>query len=133
VTDPVRSRPLYDLVLTHAGFTSKGHDVDWAGWGLGDKRYPCITILQARGLNAGRPHDRYAPGLHHFALRAKSPADVDALFAKLASFGADILDPPRFYPDYGEGYYALFFADPDGLKIEYVHTTDAAEMRRPQA
>jgi phosphatidylethanolamine-binding protein (PEBP) family uncharacterized protein len=28
---------------------------------------------------------------------------------------------PADYPDYGTGYYALFFADPDGLKLEFVH------------
>lgn len=32
-----------------------------------------------------------------------------------------ILDAPAEYPRYGAGYYAVFFADPDGLKLEYVH------------
>jgi glyoxylase I family protein len=32
-----------------------------------------------------------------------------------------ILDPPTEYPAYGAGYYAVFFADPDGLKLEFVH------------
>ena len=27
-------------------------------------------------------------------------------------------DPPADYPSYGEGYYAVFFTDPDGLKLE---------------
>jgi predicted enzyme related to lactoylglutathione lyase len=40
--------------------------------------------------------------------------DVDALYRKLKKFGAEILDPPADYPDYGSGYYAVFFADPDG-------------------
>ena len=29
-----------------------------------------------------------------------------------------VVDPPADYPDYGEGYYAVFFLDPDGLKLE---------------
>jgi len=51
-------------------------------------------------------------------------ADVDALYAKLLAFGATILDAPSHYPRYneGRGYYAIFFADPDGLKLEYVWT-----------
>jgi catechol 2,3-dioxygenase-like lactoylglutathione lyase family enzyme len=40
-----------------------------------------------------------------------------ACFAPLAT----ILDPPTEYPAYGAGYYAVFFADPDGLKLEFVH------------
>ena len=129
VSDPVASRPLYELFLGHCGFTLKSAGDDWAGFGLGDKRYPCITLLQARGENAGRKHDRYTSGLHHLALRANSREDVDALHAKLVAFRATILDPPADYPDYGPGYYAVFFADPDGIKLEYVFTPPEAEVR----
>lgn len=129
VVDPEKSRPLYELFLAHCGFTLKSAGEDGAGFGLGDKRYPCISLLQARGDNAGRAHDRYTSGLHHLALRAKSREDVDTLYAKLAKFGATILDPPREYPDYGAGYYAVFFADPDGMKLEYVFTPPGAEVR----
>ena len=129
VIDPMKSRPLYELFLGHCGFTLKSAGEDWAGFGLGNKRYPCITLLQARGDNAGRKHDRYTSGLHHLALRARSREDVDALHAKLVQFGATILDPPREYADYGKGYYAVFFANPDGMKLEYVFTPPGAEAR----
>jgi len=46
--------------------------------------------------------------------------DVDALFGKLKTMGANILDAPQEYP-YVPGYYALYFADPDGMKLEYLH------------
>ena len=38
--------------------------------------------------------------------------------------GATILDPAAEYPQYnkGRGYYAVFFADADGLKLECVYT-----------
>jgi len=36
--------------------------------------------------------------------------------------GIAILDAPAEYPEYAPGYYAVFFADPDGLKLEFVHT-----------
>ena len=38
-----------------------------------------------------------------------------------APWGGTILDPPREYPHYVPGYYAVFFADPDGIKLELVH------------
>lgn len=129
VTDPATSRPLYELFLGHCGFTLKSAGAEWAGFGLADRRYPCITLLQARGENATRRHDRYSSGLHHLALRARSRADVDALHAKLIAFGAAILDAPKEYPDYGKGYYAVFFADPDGMKLEYAFTPPSAEVR----
>jgi glyoxylase I family protein len=122
VSDVARARPLYELFLTHAGFTSKGAGEDWAGWGLNGKRYPCVTLLAAKEMNAARMHDRYSPGLHHLALAARSREDVDALYDKVRAAGATILDTPAAYPEYGEGYYAVFFADPDGIKLEYVWT-----------
>ncbi len=35
--------------------------------------------------------------------------------------GITVLDPPAEYPEYGPQYYAVFFADPDGMKLEVVH------------
>ena len=65
--------------------------------------------------------DRYRVGLHHLALRAARRQDVDGFHAWLVGEGLPVLDPPAEYPQYGEGYYAVFFADPDGLKLELVH------------
>jgi glyoxylase I family protein len=31
------------------------------------------------------------------------------------------LDAPADYPQYWPVYYAVVFADPDGLKLEFVH------------
>lgn len=129
VSDPVKSRPLYELFLGHCGFTLKSAGETWAGFGHDGKRYPCITLLKAKGRNAARKHDRYSPGMHHLALRAKSRADVNALHRKLVKAGAKILDAPADYPDYGKGYYAVFFADRDGLKLEYAFTPPEGEVR----
>lgn len=54
VSDPAASRQLYELFLGHCGFTLKNAGEDWAGFGLGDKRYPCITLLKAKGRGAMR-------------------------------------------------------------------------------
>jgi catechol 2,3-dioxygenase-like lactoylglutathione lyase family enzyme len=85
-----------------------------------------IGVLRARGENAGRLHDRHSPGLHHLAWNAENRPDVDAMHALLQRIGATILDAPAEYPRYGRGYYAVFFADPDGLKLEYVHKPQLA-------
>ena len=61
-----------------------------------------------------------SPGLHHLAWAAESREDVDALHDLLRGIGATILDAPADYPRYGPTYYAVFFADPDGLKREFV-------------
>jgi predicted lactoylglutathione lyase len=39
---------------------------------------------------------------------------------KISAAGGKVTDPPKEY-DYLPGYYAVFFTDPDGLKLELVH------------
>lgn len=122
VRDPGASRPFYEAVLGFLAYVVS--DVYEYGFDM-DARdddgalIASIGILRARGENAARSHDRYASGLHHIAWNAASREDVDALHALLLNIGATILDPPAAYPRYGDGYYAVFFADPDGLKLEY--------------
>ena len=122
VKDAHASRPFYESVLGFMGYRladahPNGYDFD-----LRDGDFFCsIGILSARGEHAGRTHDRYSAGLHHIAWNAASREDVDAMHAHLLSIGANITDPPADYPKYGPGYYAVFFTDADGLKLEYVH------------
>jgi glyoxylase I family protein len=66
------------------------------------------------------PYDRYAVGVHHVALTATSREMVDAVAKWLDAVGATLESAPREY-DYSPGYYAVFFHDPDGLKLEVVH------------
>ena len=80
------------------------------------------SSVAVRLATSDRTHDRYSCGLHHLAWVAQSRDDVDRLHKLLVAMGATILDPPADYPQYRDGYYALFFADPDGLKLEFVHT-----------
>jgi len=122
VKDARASRAFYESVLGFMGYHladahANGYDFD-----LRDGEAFCsIGILSGRGENADRTHDRYSAGLHHIAWNAASREDVDAIYTHLLRIGASILDPPAAYPRYGPTYYAVFFADPDGLKLEYVH------------
>jgi len=65
-------------------------------------------------------HDRYSTGFHHLALNADSREQVDEFHRLLIANGAQVLDAPTDY-DFEPGYYAVFFSDPDGMKLELVH------------
>ncbi len=122
VRDPAASVGFYEAVLGFMGYVcvnthDRGFDFDLDG----AAGFASIGLVKAVGPNAERMHDRYSPGLHHVAWNAASRADVDALHTRLNEIGATILDAPADYPQYGPGYYAVFFADPDGLKLEYVY------------
>lgn len=121
VKDAHASRAFYESVLGFMGYKLSdsypiGYDFDCRD----GANFCSIGIRNASGSNADRTHDRYTSGLHHIAWNAASREDVDAMHTHLLSIGANITDPPADYPKYGPGYYAVFFTDADGLKLEYV-------------
>jgi glyoxylase I family protein len=68
----------------------------------------------------GTPYDRYAVGVHHVCFDAPSREVVDERARWIADQGAEIESGPAQY-DYTPGYYAVFFYDPDGIKLELLH------------
>ena len=121
VSDLARSKPFYELVLGFLGYRCVKSTAEVIVWDLTLADGVCGIAI--RPAHRPREHDRYTVGLHHFAWNADSRQDVDRLYDRLVKAGATILDAPAQYPQYGIGYYAVFFADPDGLKLEYVHYT----------
>ena len=67
----------------------------------------------------------YAPGLHHVAFAVETRADVDAVHRAAVAAGAEILHAPRLFPRYHPDYYATFFLDPDGFRVEVAAARDA--------
>jgi catechol 2,3-dioxygenase-like lactoylglutathione lyase family enzyme len=80
-----------------------------------------IAIRPTASEQQGATFDRYRVGLHHLALRAACREDVDRFHDWLVAEGLRVLDAPAEYPAYGQEYYAVFFSDPDGMKLELVH------------
>jgi glyoxylase I family protein len=81
-----------------------------------------IGLRQAPDPENGLPVDRYRVGLHHLCLEVSDNAALDAAAKRVRELGARITDGPREFPEYRSGYHALFFEDPDGIKLELVWT-----------
>ena len=125
VADPKASFAFYDALLSALGYrceyqTERGYE-----WKLDTELgSQSVGIVRASPESACRSHDRYSPGLHHLAFAVDSREDVDRIYQVIAKASAAVLDIPAEYPQYnrGRGYYAVFFSDPDGLKLECVFT-----------
>lgn len=62
------------------------------------------------------------------AFHAESRAVVERVYRAMLEVGATVLDPPADYsgqPGYDDSYYAVFFADPDGVKLEVAYIPSA--------
>jgi catechol 2,3-dioxygenase-like lactoylglutathione lyase family enzyme len=111
VSDYERSKAFYGKLFAFLGFKVLDEYENAIGWTNGKTRF-WIGPADAGRKRRHRPGD---VGFHHYAFELRSRRDVDALGAFLNETGAHIVDPPGEYYD---DYYAVFFLDPDGLKLE---------------
>ena len=122
VREVAASKAVYGPVLDFLGYTCVKDGPEGCEWDRGpDGRGASLGLRPCDPSLADYGHRRYAPGLHHLAWRAASRAEVDRLHELLIERGITVLDPPAHYPEYFGDYYAVFFEDPDGVKLELVH------------
>jgi glyoxylase I family protein len=113
VRDLDRSEHFYDDVMRLLGFRKGTTPIAGERHAHYFNQVTQYTIRPARG----GVHDPYAPGLHHLCFRVATPGEVDAIAAALSARGI-AASAPRVYPEYAEDYYATFFTDPDGIRLE---------------
>jgi catechol 2,3-dioxygenase-like lactoylglutathione lyase family enzyme len=126
-----RSRAFYDKVLGFLGFKRKYTFADTAGWS-NRKTLFWITAADARGKK--HKYRKGDIGFHHYAFELSSRKDVDDLGAFLVKHDMTVIDPPGEYNG-DKNYYAVFFTDPDGMKLEGMVYEPAKQVakKRPRA
>jgi glyoxylase I family protein len=121
VTDISRAERFYGPFMRFMGYVLADREKDRVAWAKWSESGVFWLILSEARQDTNLPrHDLLSPGFHHLAWNADSRDQVDQWHRLLVERGATVLDPPAEY-DYEPGYYALFFLDPDGLKLEFVH------------
>lgn len=77
---------------------------------------------------AARPgaYDREVVGLQHIAFMVRTRSHVHAVHELAVRRGDTVLHPPQEFPQYPPPYYATFWLDPHGFKLEAVCHRDAA-------
>jgi glyoxylase I family protein len=115
-----RSLPFYTELLGPLGYHRVGEVEGERGETIWYITGPDTAIGLREAQSKSDAYDRYRVGLHHLAFEADSRSMVEDRAAWLRSYGAKIESEPQEYA-YLPGYYAVFFYDPDGLKLEIVH------------
>jgi len=113
VGDLPRSKEFYDKLLLFLGFKLKYDYADMAGWSNGKTLF---WIAAADATGKKHKYRKGDIGFHHYAFELSSRDDVDKLGAFLQINGITVVDPPGEY--YDSNYYAVYFTDPDGMKLE---------------
>lgn len=112
VSDFAASKAFYGQLMPFLGFEVLDEYDEAIGWTNGRTR---LWIGQSEP-GRRKSHRIGDVGFHHYAFELESRAAVDALEAFVRDeLEARIVDPAG---EYYEDYYAVFFLDPDGLKLE---------------
>src|SRR5499427_403869 len=110
VADLAAAQPFYDALLPALGFTQRYHGEVWKVWATTDPlpgtAYFGVTESAEHSANENR-----------IAFSVATREDVERVAAVARDAGALELSGPKEMP-YGPGYYAVFFADPSGNRLE---------------
>lgn len=102
--------PFYETLLPALGFTRKAEVEDWLQYEANDG-----DITEFFGVTESPGH---VANENRIAFWAESPEKVDALAEVARQAGARNLEGPMVYD---AGYYAAFFEDPCGNRLEVCH------------
>ena len=110
--DLARAAKFYDALLAELGASRFMESERFIAWAAGPN---------APGIGLTLPFDGNTATVGNgvmVALAVDSPAKVDALYKKALELGATDAGPagPR-----GEGFYAGYFRDPDGNKLNFFY------------
>jgi len=124
VTDLDRSERFYDAVMQTLGFRKNEFHIGGERHVQYFNRHFGYVLRPAR---TRQPHDSYAPGLHHLCFRVETEEHVKQAAQALRDRGI-IVPEAKLYPEYAPDYFACFFSDPDGVRLEI--TNYRAERRQ---
>jgi catechol 2,3-dioxygenase-like lactoylglutathione lyase family enzyme len=116
VSDISKSKRFYHSLFDQLKWTVKHEDDESAAYSDGQFDFWIVPAENGEGTpgDAGR-------GYNHLAIRVDTRDEVEGIYQWLLGSGARIDIPPTAYPQYSERYYAVFFFDPDGARLEVVN------------
>lgn len=117
VSDLKKSITFYDALFDALGWESHSQDEYAKAYSNDSFSY---WIIQLDKPEQQQRNDN-TTGYNHLAFSVDSKDEVDTIHQLLQNIGAVIDIPPRAYPEYSDTYYAVFFFDPDGTRLEVVY------------
>jgi catechol 2,3-dioxygenase-like lactoylglutathione lyase family enzyme len=121
VSNLEKSIEFWDWLLIKLGYETYQKWEQGISWKY-NETYLVFVQTEQRFLEI--PYHRSRVGLNHLAFHAKSKEQVDSITKELEEKGISILYKDRHPYAGGKDYYAVFFEDPDRIKVELVAPTN---------
>ncbi len=117
VSNLKRSIDFWGWFLDELGYEPFQEWESGRSWRMGEM-YMVFVQAETRFLDI--PYHRGRVGLNHLAFHAASRQQVDEITRKLRSRGVTILYADKHPFAGGKDHYAVYFEDPDRMKVELV-------------
>jgi len=120
VSDLDASYKFYKELLEYLGYREIVKQ-DW-GYAFSNSGLS-IWFEESSGKHKKAGYHRKRVGLNHLAFRVSSRANVDRFHKELMKKSKlkTLYKSPKAFPEYGKEYYAVYFEDPDRIKIEVAY------------
>ncbi len=117
VSDLARSDAFWGWLLERWGYVVFQRWDSGVSWRKGATY---LVFVQTEERHRERGYHRCATGLNHLAFHAADSAEVDALMEELVARDVPLLYEDQFPHAGGADSCAVFFEDPDRIKVEFV-------------
>ncbi|WP_212391798.1 VOC family protein [Sporosarcina beigongshangi] len=117
VSDLKKTIDFWGWLLEELGYSPFQEWENGRSWQLGETY---LVFVQAEERFLDVPYHRCRVGLNHLAFHASSRQQVDELTDELQSKGIRILYTDKHPFAGGPEHYAVYFEDPDRMKVELV-------------
>ncbi|MEH7386029.1 VOC family protein [Bacillus sp. JJ1521] len=117
VSNLEKSNVFWGWFLTELGYQKYQEWDSGVSWKYGETY---LVFVQVEERFADVPYHRCRVGLNHLAFHARSKEHVDEVTQMLREKGIPILYADRTPYAGGKDYYAIYFEDPDRIKVELV-------------
>jgi catechol 2,3-dioxygenase-like lactoylglutathione lyase family enzyme len=111
VKNRASAQKFYAKILPVLGFTREKSDEEWGTFYAETNGVPTEFF----GFTEEKNH---RPNETRIAFWADTQDEVNQIADVVRVAGGRNLEGPQIWPEYSAGYYALFFEDPDGNKLE---------------
>lgn len=117
VSDLAASSAFWNWFLTALGYHPYQSWPEGRSWKLDDTYF---VIVEVEEKYKSAPYHRKNVGLNHLAFHAENAADVDRMTEALKEKGVTILYADKHPHAGGKDACAVYFEDPDRIKVEFV-------------
>lgn len=117
VSNLQKSIQFWEWLLSELGYVPFQKWEKGISWKYGET-YLVFVQVEERFMDIS--YHRCRVGLNHLAFHAKSKQQIEEITIKLMEKGINILYLDKHPFAGGESHYAIFFEDPDRIKVELV-------------